>query len=241
MSVKSRKLSPAATAAVGVCVAVVVALAGWFLLVSPARSRAAELDVEIAAVEQKISEARAAALQADAVEPIVSADLFRLSKAMPEDLDQAGVLLELSRVASETGIVFEQIVPQPVVPAATPNVRAQPIELVFTGNFYELSDFLFRLRSLVAVQGGKLHAAGRLFAVDRIQFSEAVTQFPDITALIRVSAFIYGAGAAAVPPPATTPATTSTTDTTGATTSTSAETTPATETPPAAPEAIGAP
>lgn len=244
MSVKKRNLSPSATAGVGIGVAVVVALVGWFLLVSPQRSKAASLDVEIAAVEQQISEARVAALQADAAEPIVSADLFRLAKAMPEDLDQAGVLLELSRVASETGIDFEQIVPQAVLPAGAPNVRAQPIELVFTGNFYELSDFLYRLRNLVTVQSGKLHATGRLFAVDRVQFTEAITRFPDIKALVRVSAFIYGTGAAAVPsavPPAATPATPATTDTTGSTTTPTTTTPTTTETTPAAPEAIGAP
>jgi Tfp pilus assembly protein PilO len=244
VKVTKRKLSPAATAGIGVGIAVVLALAGWFLLVSPQRSRASSLDTEIVAVEEQITAARAAALAADGVEPIVSADLFRLSKALPEDLDQAGVLLEINRVATETGILFEQIVPQPVVPSGAPNVRAQPIELVFTGNFYELSDFLYRLRNLVTVQSGKLHASGRLFAVDKLSFSEATSRFPDIKAVIRVSAFIYGNGPAAVPAPSAAPvgATTAatTTGTTDTTATTSTTTTPTPETP-AAPEAVGAP
>ena len=167
MNVKKRKLSPAATAGIGVAAVLVLALAGWFLLVSPQRARAAELDVEIAAVEQQITAARAAAAAADDAQPIQVADLFRLTKAMPGESDIPGVLLELSRIASETGIVFESIVPQPTISGGS--FRSQPIEVVFVGDFYTLSDFLFRLRGLVSVQRGRLLATGRLFAVDRIQ------------------------------------------------------------------------
>ena len=131
MNVTKRKLSPAATAAVGVGVTVVVAAVGWFLLVSPQRSRAAELADEIVAVEAQVSEARRAEVALGDAKPIAVADLFRLTKAMPDDNDMAGVLLELSQVAQETGIEFEQIIPQATVAAA--GYRAQPIQLVFTG------------------------------------------------------------------------------------------------------------
>jgi hypothetical protein len=242
VNVKKRKLSPTATAGVGVGVTLVAALTGWFLLVSPQRSRAADYDAEIALVEQQISEARAAAQKVDDTEPIRAADLFRLTKAMPSDNDIAGVLLELSRVAGETGIVFEQIVPQPTIAAGT--FRAQPIELVFTGNFYALSDFLYRMRNLVSVQRGRLLATGRLFSVDKVQFVEADDHFPNIKAILSVSAYLYGAstGGAAPPPPASTDTTSTdtgatTTDTTGATTTTP---TPDPSSPPAAPEASGA-
>jgi hypothetical protein len=253
MKVKKRKLSPAATAGVGVGVTLVVALLGWFLLVSPQRSRAADFDAQIVLVEQQISEARAAALQASDSEPIKAADLFRLTKAMPSDNDIAGVLLELSRVASETGIQFDQIVPQPTLSAGA--FRAQPIELVFTGNFYALSDFLYRMRNLVSVQRGRLLANGRLFSVDKIQFVEADSHFPNIKAILGVSAYLYGTSQLAGAPPVSSaaPAGATPTDTTGATTptdttatttdttatTTPATTTPSPDTPPAAPEAVG--
>ena len=50
----------------------------------------------------------------------------------------------------------------PVV-GAYPSV---PIDVTFDGSFYALSDFLFRLRTLVSVRRGELHAAGRLFSVE---------------------------------------------------------------------------
>ena len=48
--VKRKKVTPATTAAIGIGVTLVIAAVGWFLLISPQRSRAASLDDEIAAV-----------------------------------------------------------------------------------------------------------------------------------------------------------------------------------------------
>jgi Pilus assembly protein, PilO len=232
VKVTKRKFSPAATAGIGIGFTLVIAAMGWFLLVSPQRSRSSELDEKIAAVEQQITAARAAQMQAADVTPIRSADLFRLTKAMPSDNDIPGVLLELSRIASETGIVFEQIVPQATLAAG--EMRAQPIDLTFEGNFYSLSDFLYRVRNLVSVQRGRLVANGRLFSVEKLQFSEAPSGFPNIRASLTLSAFLYGSGPTAAPPAAST---TTSTDTTS--TDTTATTTP--ESPPASPEAAGAP
>ena len=242
---KKRKVSPAATAVIGVAIALVVAAAGWFLLVSPQRSRAADLQTEIESVEANITQARLAATQAQDVEPIRVADLFRLSKAMPSDIDMSGVLLELNRVAAETGISFEAITPGATTTVGT--FRVQPTELVFVGNFYTLSDFLYRLRTLVNVQRGKLNATGRLFSVEQLTFGEGDGGFPEIKASLTVSAYLYGtgptSGAAPAPAPAPTDTTSTTTDTTS-TTTTGTTTTPSPDTPPAPPasgSAAGAP
>lgn len=239
MKVTKRKLSPAATAGVGVAIALFIGLLGWFVLISPQRSRASSLDEELVQVEQQISESRAAQMQSSGAQPIRSADLFRLTKAMPANNDIAGVMLELSRVAAETGIVFEAIKPQATSVAGTN--RAQPIELIFTGNFYSLSDFLYRLRNLVSVQKGRLLANGRLFAVEKLVFTESPSGFPHIRAFLTVSAFLYGKGPVAGAPPAASTATASTTTTSTDTTSTATDTTSTTtaEVSPAAPEAVG--
>lgn len=233
MRVTKRKFSPAATVGIGVGITLVIALFGWFMLISPQRSRASSLDAELVVVEQQVSESRAAQLQSSDAQPIRSADLFRLTKAMPSDTDIAGVLLELSQVAAETGIVFEAIRPGTTTAAGTN--RVQPIELTFTGNFYSLSDFLYRLRNLVSVQKGRLLANGRLFAVEKLVFGEAPDGFPSIRAFLTVSAFLYGSGPVAGAAPATT-----STDTTSTTTDPNATTTTTTgEIPPATPEAAG--
>lgn len=208
---------------------------GYFLLISPQRSKAAELKRETAATQQQISQYRTLAAQAKATPPIRVADLFRLTKAMPDSVDMAGLVLELSRVARESGIEFDSITPQ--APAAATGYSSVAITLEFDGNYYELSDFLFRLRNLVRVRSGRLDAQGRLFVADSISFSESPKSFPRIKASVSVHAFMYGDVQAAAAPAAPAPAGTSTTGT--ATTAT----TPAATPPPAGPSAaaVGAP
>ena len=88
-----------------------------------------------------------------------------------------------------------------------------PVSVTFNGNFYNLADFLYRLRALVTVHGGRLDATGRLFSVDTLAFNESQQKFPQIQATLVIDAFVYAA-APATAPAATPPAATTTTDTT---------------------------
>jgi type IV pilus assembly PilO-like protein len=212
------RAKPSAAVIAGIVVGLLVyGLAGYFVLISPQRGKAADLKKETAATEQQIEQYRMLAAQAKAAPPIRVAELFRLTKAMPDTVDMPGVLLELSRVARDSGIEFASISPQGA--SAQSGYSSFPITLEFDGNYYELADFLFRLRSLVRVHSGRLDAQGRLFVVDTISYSESEHAFPRIKASIQVHAFVYGDAtsgtpAAAPPPPAsTTPATTTTTTT----------------------------
>lgn len=210
---------PTAVAVIGVVVGLLVyGLVGYFVLISPQRGKASDLERETAATQQQIDQYRALAAQARATPPIRVAELFRLTKAMPDAVDMAGVVLELSRVARDSGIEFDSITPQGAAPLA--GYSSVPISLEFDGNYYELSDFLFRLRNLVRVQSGRLDAQGRLFVVNSISFSESAHSFPRIKASLSVHAFVYGDASAAAAPapaapatPATTPATTAPTTT----------------------------
>lgn len=220
------RAKPSAVAIIGIVVGLLVyGLAGYFLLVSPQRGKAADLKRETAAIEQQIDQYRVLAAQAKATPPIRVAELFRLTKAMPDTVDMAGVVLELSHVARGSGIEFASITPQGAAPVS--GYSSIPITLEFDGNYYELSDFLFRLRNLVRVQAGQLDAVGRLFVVDSISFSESTHSFPKIKASLTVHAFVYGD--VSLTAPATTPTTPGTTTTTE--TTTTAPTSP--NTPPA--------
>lgn len=197
---------PAAIAIVVVSLLIVTALA-YFVVISPKRSKATELQQETQAVQVQIQTMRLANAQVNKVEPIRVADLFRVSKAMPSTDDMPGMLLELNRIAREVGIQFESITPQEASDGG--GFMRRPIDLVFDGNYYELSDFLYRLRSLVRVRGGQLEATGRLFTVNSINFVESDREFPNIKATLSVNAYVYGTGAPApapAEPPAASPA-----------------------------------
>jgi Tfp pilus assembly protein PilO len=204
---------------------------GYLLLISPQRSKGSDLKKQVADTEAQINQYRTLSAQAKAAAPIRVADLFRLEKAMPNEVDMAGIVLELSRIAGDSGITFESITPQGVV--AQPGYQVLPVALVFDGNYFELSDFLYRLRSLVRVRAGRLASSGRLFIVDAISFSESEKSFPRIQATLVVNAYVYGdAPVPGATPPAAAPATTTaSTSTLGETATTTAATTP--DTPPA--------
>jgi type IV pilus assembly protein PilO len=177
---------------------VIVLLGGWFLVIGPKRHEASSLSAQASDLRNQIDEAQAGGSSSDQ-QRIRVADLFELSRAMPDTTDVPDVLLQLSEVASETGITFSSVTPGNT--EAVGNYEKLPIDLVFEGRFYDLADFLYRLRNLVGVHDGVLATDGRLFAVDSISFAEGDVTFPQVQANIRVDAFIYGNGTETSPPP----------------------------------------
>jgi type IV pilus assembly protein PilO len=205
----------------------VVGLAGWFLLVRPQGAKVKDLKTQAAEVQSKIDAYRQQVAAARAVPKIEVADVYRLAKAMPDRTDMPDVVLELSQLARDTGIRFDSITPQQ--PAPIGSYVVIPISVTFQGNFYNVADFLYRLRSLVSVHAGRLDATGRLFSVDTLTFNESTLKFPQIQATLTIDAFVYGSGVPAQAPIPTTPTTTPPAATTTETTATT--TTPATTTP----------
>lgn len=184
---------------------VVYAAAGYFLLVGPKKSEASRLDGDIAAAHVELQTALAAAKPQDDTQPIAVADIFRLAKAMPGTPDMPGILLELARISEETGITFKSITPQ--ASTTVGEYQIVPVAVVFDGSFYALSDLLFRLRTLVSVRRGELHATGRLFAVQTVEFAESERGFPNLNASLLLNAYVYGSDVPANELPATPEAT----------------------------------
>jgi type IV pilus assembly protein PilO len=227
-----KSLSPAATIAIVVGAVLILGLAAWFLLVRPQGGKLTDLKQEAADAQLKIDAYNQQVAAARSAPKIEVADVYRLAKAMPDRTDMPDLLLELSQLARDTGIRFDSISPQTATPIGSYMVL--PISVTFQGNFYNLADFLYRLRSLVSVHAGTLDATGRLFSVDTLTFNESTLKFPQIQATLVIDAFVYGAGAAPAAIPTTTTTTTAATTTTTTTTTT-------TETAPTGASATGAP
>lgn len=220
MKKKAKKqLSPKAQLGIAIAAPFLLLLVGWFLVVAPQRSKASTLAAQAVSIQDQITAARASLANQPKPEPIRVADIFRLTKAMPDQEDMPGIILQLNSVAEESGISFTSIAPGATAPATGYEVRK--IDLAFDGSFYGLSDFLYRLRNLVGVHGGELSASGRLFSVETVSFDEATAGFPQISAKLTVDAYVYGTAGlpAATPPPvAPTDGSTTTTTTTDTTT-----------------------
>jgi type IV pilus assembly protein PilO len=236
---QGKQLPQGAVIGIVVGAILIVALGGWFLLVHPQGTKVKQLKAQEADVQAKIDAYHQQVNAAQSAPKIEVADVYRLAKAMPDQTDMPDLVLELSQLARDSGIRFDSITPQPLTTIGSYSVL--PFSVQFQGNFYNVADFLYRLRALVRSrvtnQGVQLDATGRLFAVDTLQFNESTLKFPRIQATLVIDAFVYGSGAIPVPAPPT--PTTTATDTTATTTDSTATTT--TETPPAGASAAGAP
>lgn len=199
-------------------VILIVALVAYFVLIGPKRSEAGKLADEIAQLETQVQTAKLASRPSEANEKIKVADLFELTKAMPDRDDMPGILLQLNAVAESTGVTFKTIAPQDFV--AGEGYRILPISMTYEGNFYDLSDFLFRIRNLVTVEDGQLASKGRFFTLNSIDMHEdPIEKFPNIEAVLVLAAYAYDPNSHAVnalpvaPPPTTTGTTTGPTTT----------------------------
>jgi type IV pilus assembly protein PilO len=199
----------------------VFGLAVWFFLVHPQSGKVNSLKRQSQDVQEKIDAYHQQVAAARSAPKIEVADVYRLAKAMPTKTDMPDVVLELSQLARDTGISFDSISPQPL--AAVGSYSVLPISVTFNGNFYNLADFLYRMRSLVTVHAGQLDATGRLFSVDTLAFNQGAKKFPQIQATLVIDAFVYSSAPA--PAPAATPPATTTTGETATTPASSASAT----------------
>ncbi len=213
---------------VGVCGVLALAL-GWVVLLGPKQKTLADLHQQTAAVRQQIADdlARAATARGATGAPTIkTADIYKLETAMPSIVDMPDLLLELDQTAKAAGVSLQSITPSPLTDTGT-GYSTEHIVMSVDGNFYTVTDLLYRLRNFVYVRSGTLQANGRIFTVDNL------TLAPNgklITAQITLDTYVYGSIAAtpssAIPAPPT--------GTSSSTTTTATTTTPAASGPTAA-------
>jgi Tfp pilus assembly protein PilO len=219
-------LPKAAQVALVASVLLLVALMGYFTLISPKKSTAAKLKKQTVAVQAQINNNRSTAFT-QALPAVRSASVFSVTQAMPNKLDTPDVILTLNGLAQKSGISFDSITPQgpSSTTTTTPDpFAAEPIQATFTGSYYNLLTFLQRVRNLVRVQNGKLFTAGRLFDVSGVSLAQGPNGWPQVTATLTINEFVPQSVAAATPAAAgtdtTSTATTTTSDSTSAAPST---------------------
>jgi hypothetical protein len=219
---KGKKLSRNAGIAMIVGGDLVLLLLGWFMLISPQRATADSIRLATSAAEAQIVQAK----QVQATPPpaavqqpeIKTADIYSLADAMPTTIDMPDLLLELNQLARASGVTMSKM--SPGQPSLLTGFTVVPISIGVTGDFYSVTDMLYRLRTQVAVRHGNLQTSGRLFSVDSVALSPS-TIGAQLTADVLLDAYLYSAvPVAAVPvagaatPGATSTGTTSTTTTT---------------------------
>ena len=189
-------------------------LAGWYVMVSPQRSKAAALDGQIGDANVRLA-ATQAFLRSPAARESVG-KLRSLRVALPDDVQMSEILRQLAAASAASGVRIDSITPSAPVPST--GGQAVPIALSVTGHYFRISKFMHLLRSRVEVKNGDVHATGRLYGIDNISFSSDKGGL--ITAALILDAFVY-----APPTPASTTGGDSSMSTNGSSTSTTTTTT----------------
>jgi Tfp pilus assembly protein PilO len=237
VSARLASLPKGAQVALLATVLLLVALIGYFAVISPQRSKAAELKKQTAAVQSEIDSNRSSAFT-QALPAVRSASVFSLTQAMPNTLDTPDVLISLSQLAKASGISFDQITPEGASTSSSTSTSAatgvatttttdpfatDPIQAKFTGSFYDLLAFLQRMRNLVRVQNGTLFTAGRLYDVSSVTLAEGPKGWPQVSATLVINEFVPQS----ITAPTTTSGSTDTTSTTTTATTTTSDSTSA--------------
>jgi len=204
---------------VAVCGLLVLAL-GWVVFLGPKQKEIGSLHTQMVAVQQQITDdlARAAAARSASNAPTIkTADIYKLETAMPSIVDMPDLLLELTQTAKAAGVSLTTINPDPLSDTGDGYAK-EHISMNVDGNFYTLTDLLYRLRNFVYVRSGTLEANGRAFDVSKVTLTP---NGAGVQAQIDLDTYVYGSSAVATPsstmPAAggtTTPTTTTTTTTT---------------------------
>jgi len=196
---------------------------GWFGLIAPENHKAASLNKQTASVQAQIADnlAQLAASKNVAAAPKIRvADVYKLAKAMPSTTDMPDVLIQLDQVAQDSGVQLQDISPSAATPDPVTGQQSFQVTLTVVGDFYTVTDLLYRLRNFVYVRHGALEASGRLFSIDNVSF--APQNGHQLGANITLHTYVYGAAPGAAVAPAAAPPLTSTdttsTDTTTTTT-----------------------
>ncbi len=195
--------------------ALVLCVAVWFLLVGPQRRKAADLSGEISAMQQKIDQRKAALATPNANVHVKASDAYRLTRAMPDNVDMSGIIRTLNRLASAHHLDFSSI--SPSAPVTQTGFVVQPASVALEGRFGDVSAFLGDVRKLVDVRKHQLKATGRLFTIDSVELGAPGDKktFPDVKATLTIDAFMFS-GSVLTPPSQTNPSASSGTVAAGA-------------------------
>jgi Tfp pilus assembly protein PilO len=175
----------------GVAGLAVVLAAGWFLAVAPERKQADEVAAKVVASQEELARKQAELARPSAAVRVKADDLFRLSKALPGQIDSAGVLLDLDRLAKSNELTLWGLTPAQTV--TTTDMLQQPYTVVLEGRFASVSKFLGQVRKLVGVQRGRLAVKGRVYSIDNVTLEQPAggETFPVVRATVTLNAYSY--------------------------------------------------
>ena len=145
-----------------VALVAIVAMA-WMFLISPLRTDISNANQSIADETTKLhaAEARLAQAQTTRAEGMKNqAVLLELAKMVPQASQIPSLLVQIQDLADQSGIDFLSVTPGDATEST--GFQIIPLQLTFSGTYFDLSDFAYRVEQLAA-------GPGRLLTVKSVQ------------------------------------------------------------------------
>lgn len=178
----------------------------YFGVISPANSSASADHAKLQATNVEIAADRVQVAHLVNIASHQSAEqatAFRLAAAIPNQDQTPGVILQLQHLASASDVQLSQF--RTISTTPVDSLTATAYEVVVTGRFFDVDDFMYRLQQQVSVTpADKVHISGRLFAVTGVQIALATssnsgasnTDPNSVSATLQLMAFSNGGTAA---------------------------------------------
>lgn len=179
---------------------ILVAVLCWFFLLSPLRGQIAQTEEDIEDQRQQLTIAQTQLAQAEGTKQEGrrnQARLLELNKMVPPSEEIPSLLLQLQDLADQSGIDFMALTPgQPKVSDAGSAYEILPLDLQFSGTYFDVSDFIYRAEQMVA-------GPGRLLTIKTLGFGAGGTQAESgVAPLLEVSMSLYAFVQSEAPAPA---------------------------------------
>ena len=166
----------------------VVAVLCWFFLLSPIRGEIAETDEAIEDQLQQVSLAKTTLAQAESMREEGKgnqARLLELNKMVPPEEELPSLLLQLQDLADQSGIEFIALTPgSPAGDTEGADFLVLPLDLEFSGTYFDVSDFAYRAEHMVA-------GPGRLLAIESLDLAAAGAAESGASPQLSVSMSLY--------------------------------------------------
>ncbi len=146
-------------------VLVVVVVVYWFVLLNPLMNDITDTNAQIEQSEQTLSGLKVRLAQSEQTRREAGMNqgrLIELAKMVPAGEELPSLLLQIQDLATESGIDFMSISPGQSSPS--PGFQVIPLQLQFTGYYFDLNDFIYRAEQLAA-------GPGRLLGVQSLQLA----------------------------------------------------------------------
>lgn len=187
-------------------VVVLLAVLVWVLGLNPLREEIGATEAEIEEEQTRLAQAQTQLAQAEMMQEEGrknQARLLELAKMMPTSDEVPSLLLQIQDLANQSGIDFTAITPGQTEETESGDYQVLPLDLQFSGTFFDVSDFVYRAEQMVAGPGRLLAVKDLGLSLESSEEELSTETSPKLGVTLTVYAFVAGGeGESAAPPPA---------------------------------------